>query len=933
MGVGKVRWLAILLGVLGLASTAVAETLTVDLGEIFDKSTFRRVTIVSRCVGSQRTLSTVRVPRGSNPTVDLQPSEEITRCTQEYVINADGASRTFTMPDKAATLSSLLVAPSPEPHWVYYAGTQPATANDGDAWFDNGNDTLYVYKSGTWVQIRGPTETASNIERSQLSSSLSTEISNSIPYDGVSYDGDVWTFASHGGQTETIDDVNPCYSEVSGTRAAGKVLKATGTAGECQWADDDTASGGSGLDAAGVRSQVAAQLQEGTNVSLTSSGSGATATLTIAATDTNTQRTDADIRSQVEGTIVAGTNVTVTPSGSGAARQITINATASGGDSATSAQELAVLAAIPSITGYQVGDKIDVLGSLYTLRASDDAQNQISGQNAGAPSGYQGDATTFSWDEDSENIRLYIPRAWLASAPATIFLEVNTDVGLHSETELSRASGDDAGDTRWAYHRAAGGAGLAEFGNPKHYTIFLYTDESKDTPVNLTGRTDNHFQRDTVSSTAVVSIIEGAVNPVALKGNADRWPAAKVPTLATLGGITSSQGTTIAEAAITASGAEANVNADWDATSGDAQILNKPTVPEPYTVGSGLSQTGQELSAVAVEPLSGDALPDAYKPGELFRLTAGQDGYHADRAFQVSQETPATRLITLNDVNGIAIGAIDNSASVAGLRNRVFVQIPPAHQSQAKKPTSVALYPDGTTRKTYTVSQTPVSGSSNDFLVNGITYSDLTIGPLWRVNLIGSTFTYTRNFAAGLWVRGGDEEEAWVASDLGTASSSASLAETASGSEVVIHTPLADGWSSWQTVVTAAATSRGGVVMVMADLSGVLAASTAQSPQVPLAGGGDRVQSAFRIVRVRNQQQTVLAEIIAYGPRNVANADAALPLYIAATRQVVEQIQAADTSETGDVYLVQARHIDQSTTAQRQVTYASGANKIKVVSF
>ena len=34
-----------------------------------------------------------------------------------------------------------------------------------------------------------------------------------------------------------------------------------------------------------------------------------------------------------------------------------------------------------------------------------------------------------------------------------------------------------------------------------------------------------------------------------------------------------------------AAGAEVNVNADWDATSGDAQILNKPTLPTPRTDG------------------------------------------------------------------------------------------------------------------------------------------------------------------------------------------------------------------------------------------------------------------------------------------------------------------------------------------------------------
>jgi hypothetical protein len=41
-------------------------------------------------------------------------------------------------------------------------------------------------------------------------------------------------------------------------------------------------------------------------------------------------------------------------------------------------------------------------------------------------------------------------------------------------------------------------------------------------------------------------------------------------------------------------GAEVNVNADWNATSGDAQILNKPTIPSQYnpTAGTGISISG-----------------------------------------------------------------------------------------------------------------------------------------------------------------------------------------------------------------------------------------------------------------------------------------------------------------------------------------------------
>jgi hypothetical protein len=41
-------------------------------------------------------------------------------------------------------------------------------------------------------------------------------------------------------------------------------------------------------------------------------------------------------------------------------------------------------------------------------------------------------------------------------------------------------------------------------------------------------------------------------------------------------------------------GAEVNVNADWNATSGDAQILNKPTIPEAVTKTSDLINDGED---------------------------------------------------------------------------------------------------------------------------------------------------------------------------------------------------------------------------------------------------------------------------------------------------------------------------------------------------
>ena len=45
-----------------------------------------------------------------------------------------------------------------------------------------------------------------------------------------------------------------------------------------------------------------------------------------------------------------------------------------------------------------------------------------------------------------------------------------------------------------------------------------------------------------------------------------------------------------------AAGAEVNVQSDWNASSGDAQILNKPTIPAARLAGTGLSLSGNTLS-------------------------------------------------------------------------------------------------------------------------------------------------------------------------------------------------------------------------------------------------------------------------------------------------------------------------------------------------
>lgn len=237
-----------------------------------------------------------------------------------------------------------------------------------------------------------------------------------------------------------------------------------------------------------------------------------------------TPRTNAEIRAQIEAALVAGANVTITPAGAGAARTFTVAASGDGGGGGSS-DELSVRSTLPAVAGSSVGDIINVKGELYELVASSEAQNVLSGPNQGAPSGYTGD-TVFQWDETSQNIRLYIPRAWLTrEPPRRLYVRVTTNKGLSSETVLGRASADDGPSslrTRWAYHRNPGDPALIEQPGVTRYSVFLFSDAAYKTPFNLVGRNTNHWQPDDRN--------EPNVSDVALKSDDSRWPKTKLPT-------------------------------------------------------------------------------------------------------------------------------------------------------------------------------------------------------------------------------------------------------------------------------------------------------------------------------------------------------------------------------------------------------------------
>ena len=237
--------------------------------------------ILDQGYGRPRTLavtgSTVTVP-------NLMASEAYTR-EQEYVLVVGSTPYVFVMPNAPTSFAATrVVAGATGPVTVSLASA-PQAPSPGDLWY--GQDVgegitpvaLRVRSGGQWQLVGsgggggpGPGNdiiVASTFQYSEDTSSLVWENPEGAPDSAGIYEG--------------------ICADVLGTGAAGKVLhwKETGQGRKpiCEWEADDTASGGSGLDAAGVRDQVSSQIRGGDNISLTPAGSGASQTLTIAGPD------------------------------------------------------------------------------------------------------------------------------------------------------------------------------------------------------------------------------------------------------------------------------------------------------------------------------------------------------------------------------------------------------------------------------------------------------------------------------------------------------------------------------------------------------------------------------------------------------------------------------------------------------------------------
>ena len=100
-----------------------------------------------------------------------------------------------------------------------------------------------------------------------------------------------------------------------------------------------------------------------------------------------------------------------------------------------------------------------------------------------------------------------------------------------------------------------------------------------------------------------------------------------------------------------AAGAEVNVNADWNASSGDAQILNKPTIPTASTATP--TALGTAAAGTSTDFARGDHVHSAEPSDSAFRVVGSSDATKKV-AFEVDTlVSPATtRTLTVPDSNG-----------------------------------------------------------------------------------------------------------------------------------------------------------------------------------------------------------------------------------------------------------------------------------------
>ena len=185
-------------------------------------------------------------------------------------------------------------------------------------------------------------------------------------------------------------------------------------------------------------------------------------------------------------------------------------------------RELSTAASLPAITGFTVGDIINVGGELYELVANTDDANVLRGTIFQRTGNYWGSAATGEVDFEFTgvspyNIRLNIIKTDLPSLPTYLYIKITMSSGQVAEIQMGRSSASDT-TARYAYNKVEGQPGLDVPTAGETYRIEVFSDSGFSTAqsVHAAHRWEANDR-------------ESPVSPVALVGNTDRWGKDKLP--------------------------------------------------------------------------------------------------------------------------------------------------------------------------------------------------------------------------------------------------------------------------------------------------------------------------------------------------------------------------------------------------------------------
>ena len=201
----------------------------------------------------------------------------------------------------------------------------------------------------------------------------------------------------------------------------------------------------------------------------------------------------------------------------------------------------------------------------------------------------------------------------------------------------------------------------------------------------------------------------------------------------TLAGATSNDYTTTEKNKLAgiAEGAEVNVNADWNAVSGDAQILNKPTIPSAVTQTSQLTNNGADGVNPFITALD---IPVAGQASTLVREVKNMTGATLTKGTVVyisgangNKALVSKALATTDALSSRTFGMLQSNILNNGLGNCVIIgDLSGLDTSSFAE--GAQLYLSGVTAGTYTASK--ILAPTHLVYVGKVTRSHPTLGQI-----------------------------------------------------------------------------------------------------------------------------------------------------------------------------------------------------------